>query len=93
MLASHWWRTNGTVVRWTVGAALGAGLVFGLWRGPRAGLLVGGSILALVAVLALTSATLSGMNATMDRQIAARERDAARNAEARRAAQRDQQHP
>ena len=79
---SGWWRTNRVLVQWTLAIAMVAGIGFGVWGGLRAGVLVAGSILALMAVLALSSATMAGMDVTLDRQIAMREREDARKAAA-----------
>lgn len=79
---SAWWRTNRTLALWTVAIAVTAGIGFGVWGGLRAGVLVGGAIIAFMAVLALSSATMVGSDRTLDRQIAMRERDDARRREA-----------
>ena len=79
----QWWLTNRGLVGGTLAVAVTLGIAFGLWDGPGSGALVAFSILAVLGVLMLSSATFSGMDVTLDRQIAMRERDAARKQRAR----------
>ena len=62
------------MIGWTLVTAAVLGLVFRLLTTPRGGLLVGGSVLAIVGILVLSSATMRGSEQTLDRQIRDRER-------------------
>ena len=70
----RFWQDNRSLIGWTVAVAVALGLVFAVLTTPRGGLLVGGSVLAIVGILVLSSATMRGSEQTLDRQIRDRER-------------------
>ncbi len=73
-----WWRENRVLVVGTIAVGVILGLGAWIWAGPRAGVLVCGAVIALMGVLMVSSASMSGSNQILDRQIAMRERDEAR---------------
>lgn len=67
------WRENRRLFGWTLAVAVVLGMVFGVLTTPRGGLIVAGSVLAIVGILVLSSATMRGSEQILDRQIRDRE--------------------
>lgn len=72
--AVTFWDGSGRLIRSTLIVAVLLGLVFGVTTTPRGGLLVAGSVIALVGILVLSAQTMRGSEQTLDRQIRDRER-------------------
>ena len=71
----HWWQGSGRLVAVTCAVAVCLGLLFGVLTTPRGGLLVAGSVLAVVGVLVLSAQTMRGSEQILERQIRDRHRD------------------